>query len=213
MKIAQFLLPLFLLPMAAFASPAANSKAAVKEPLTFYLNSETEALNSCYTIEYYESSPILPSSLSSAQIEPKHVSDVEHLIAYLKEQLPEAEVFTDHANPKVIHITDKQLRHQKDYGLNQPINISYNGSLAGLPKAIGKLTSDNVSYLNTTDAAIIFLYAENKNVNITLESTSGREILTNATRTPGCSNELWQASSFLIQGKLNIEIYFPPAHN
>lgn len=208
MKNSQFLPSLLLLLTAAFVMPAANSKAVAKEPPAFYLNRETALLNCYYTVEYFEPSPMLPSSLGAAQIEPKRVANLEQFLTYLKKELPEAEISTDGVNPKVIHIADRRLLHRKDYGLNKSINIAFNGSLSGLPKAISSLTKDDVSYLNSTNSAIISLYAENKNVSLSLQNTSSREVLTTATFTPSCSNELWEAYSSVVDGKISTSVYF-----
>ena len=204
------LFSLLLLPLTAHGSPSDNNKSATKEPLTFYLNSEVHTLNAYYTIEYYEANGPALAPLGSAQIGPKPVSNVVQLVTYLRKQLPQAEVSIDSIHPKVIRIIDKNLTSKEDYGLNKPVILSYSGLLCDLPKAIGNATDEDVSFLNTNDAALISIYPEMTEVNLDLNYTSGREMLISAVYRPGCSHELWEACTSLRDGRNHTMIDFPP---
>lgn len=212
MKNIVLLLPLLFLTAMANANPPASHKAMTKVPLTVYLDNQTASLNSYYTIEYYFANGAVPSTLGSAEIEPKPISNIPEFVAYLKEQLPEADVFIDTKHPTIINIVDKKLVQEKDYSLSKPITIHYNGMLSGLPKAIADVTKEDVNYVNSINAAVIFTDSDTIKVDLDLRGTPGREVLTKTAYLPGCNRQLWQGFTSSGNGANHTSIYFPPTH-
>ena len=208
MNKALFLLLLLFLPLVAYANP---SKTAAEEPLTFYLDKETTTLHGHYTIEYYFSPGVSTTRLASAKVLPKSFAKITQLADYLAGQLQDAQILVDHANPNVIHIIDKALSQQKDYGLNKVTDIVYSGSLSGIPKAIATATHQNITFLDSNNVALMYAHPDPTQVKVNMKKSPCREIVTSAALLPGCSRQLWVASTSATDNSNTTSIYFPPA--
>ncbi len=187
----------------------ADSKPLRKVPLTTYLSNEMTILNGYYTIEYDESKASRPFPLDQAEIKPKSCSSILQLVSYLQEQLPEAKISIDQTHSNVVNIIDKSL-NQANYSLNKTIDMSYNGNLSHLPKAVANAAKNNIVYVNTTNPAIINTFAGNIQVDINIRGKSAREVLTDGVYPSRQSRQLWQAFTSFNLSADSTGIYFPP---
>lgn len=124
---------------------------------------------------------------------------VEEVLNELSSALPNFSYIINASNPKIIHIIDRRLQQQKNYGLNKALtNFHFQGTVYKLTEAINKEES-LVAPTNMLDTYEAMTVDYKTPVQAEVTSLTIREVLSNFIKLKHHSPLLWIASTQLVE--------------
>lgn len=141
-----------------------------------------------------------PRTLEAARFRiDDEVKSLEALEKAIESQLKAAEVKVDPRHPRVLHVIERSLTKDKNYGMDRSATLKYSGVLADLPASVGKVIPgiDMRRGGSNLDA-----YNDHvTQVEIDAKEKPVRDILTDAVPIDDYSPVLWVAETFEREGK------------
>src|SRR5262249_42499082 len=73
-----------------------------------------------------------------------NVVSLEQALSTLRKQMPQIRFCRDKSNTAIVHIVDVRLGRQRNYIMEQPVEVKYSGPVQSLVDAIGRKCDDQI---------------------------------------------------------------------